>query len=351
MDQSSARQKVEAIPTTVPTRNLAKQTAVRPWAHLVAGASGGFATAILTSPLDVLRTRLQSDFYQLPSRSLHGTHPPLAPTRLLGVPLRHVRETFQIINSIHYTEGWRGFFRGLGPSLSGVVPATAIKFYVYGNCKRLGARVLNCKEDAAVVHAQAAIAAGIATATATNPIWLIKTRLQLDASRAESAGATTRRYKNSLDCVRQVLKQEGVGGLYRGLSASYLGTLETALHLVLYERFKLLYTRSLEGSSVQNDTARGLINWVSTSGAAGSAKLAAVLIAYPHEVVRTRLRQAPIENGVLKYTGLVQCFRSIWQQEGPLALYGGLTPHMMRSVPSAMITLGVYEFVLSLAGS
>lgn len=85
-----------------------------------------------------------------------------------------------------------------------------------------------------MVHAQAAMAAGMATATATNPIWLVKTRLQLDALNTQAAG-TPRRYANSLDCVRQVLQKEGIGGLYRGLSASYLGTIETMLHLVLYE--------------------------------------------------------------------------------------------------------------------
>lgn len=244
------------------------------------------ATAILTSPLDVLRTRLQSDYYHLLSRPIQAVYPPFkpAPTHLLGASLRHLRETIQIINSIHYTEGWRGFFRGLGPSLAGVVPATAIKFYVYGNCKRLGAHMLNCGEDTAIVHAQAAVAAGIATATATNPIWLIKTRLQLDKSRTEAGGVTARRYKNSLDCVRQVLRQEGIGGLYRGLSASYLGTIETALHLVLYERLKLLYSGALGGINMRNSTTWDeLTYWISTSGAAGSAKLAAVLVTYPHE--------------------------------------------------------------------
>jgi solute carrier family 25 protein 33/36 len=248
------------------------------------------ATAILTSPLDVIRTRLQSDLYRLPSRLTHGVYPPSkpSPARLLGASLRHVGETFQIGNSIYYTEGWRGFFRGLGPSLSGVVPATAIKFYVYGNCKRLGARMLNCKEDAAVVHAQAAIAAGIATSTATNPIWLIKTRLQLDASQTAAAGTTARRYKSSLDCVRQVVQQEGIRGLYRGLSASYLGTVETALHLVLYEQFKLLYCRALAGTDMPNDAAWSEV--LGTTGAAGSAKLAAGFIAYPHEVYHPPFR-------------------------------------------------------------
>jgi solute carrier family 25 protein 33/36 len=122
---------------------------------------------------------------------------------------------------------------------------------------RPGAQLLNCREDAAVVHAQAAVAAGIATATATNPIWLVKTRLQLDASRAEAAGSTARRYKNSLDCLRQVIRHEGVRGLYKGLSASYLGTVETALHLVLYEQFKVLSRRALGGTAAQNETTLG----------------------------------------------------------------------------------------------
>lgn len=186
--------------------------------------SGGFATAIATSPLDVLRTRLQSDFYQQqpPSASASAS----ASDRALHTS----HKTARIVSNIYRAEGWRAFFRGLGPSLAGVVPATAIKFYVYGNCKRIGAHVLGLGEDSTLIHAQAAISAGIATATATNPIWLVKTRLQLDKAQTATGN---RRYRNSLDCVRQVLRHEGLKGLYKGLSASYLGSVETALHLVM----------------------------------------------------------------------------------------------------------------------
>lgn len=194
-------------------------------------------------------------------------------------------KTARIVSNIYRAEGWRAFFRGLGPSLAGVVPATAIKFYVYGNCKRIGAHVLGYGEDSTLIHAQAAISAGIATATATNPIWLVKTRLQLDKAQAATGN---RRYKNSLDCVRQVLRQEGLGGLYKGLSASYLGSVETALHLVMYERLKTIMHKSL-GSPDGKETAtqKEITSWISTTGAAGSAKFAAALMAYPHEVRTT----------------------------------------------------------------
>lgn len=64
------------------------------------------------------------------------------------------------------------------------------------------------------------------------------------------------------------------------------------------------------------------------------------------QVARTRLRQAPTADGRPKYTGLVQCFRRVWMEEGLVGLYGGLTPHLMRTVPSAAIMFGMYEVIL-----
>ncbi|KAL4802778.1 mitochondrial carrier domain-containing protein [Aspergillus unguis] len=315
------------------------------WTHLVAGAAGGMATALLTSPLDVLRTRLQSDYYrsQLKTNIITPhTRPSLARTFI-----QHFSETFEILFSIHRTEGWRSLFRGLGPSLTGVVPATAIKFYAYGNCKRLYPEIFGLNKDATSTHALSAATAGVVTGTATNPIWLVKTRLQLDRSHMNSDGTTRPpMYRNSYDCVKQVIRQEGVKGLYRGLAASYLGVIETTLHLAAYERIKVMVAHHYErkGKAQSGEVTQGLI----MSGAAGVSKLIAVLIAYPHEVLRTRLRQAPMANGRQKYTGVVQCLRLMVKEEGIVALYGGLTAHMIRTVPSAAITLGTYELVLKL---
>ncbi|KAK7743774.1 Pyrimidine nucleotide transporter, mitochondrial [Cytospora paraplurivora] len=320
------------------------------WHHMVAGAIGGMTAATLTAPLDVLKTRLQSDFYQAQLRAARAAHAD-AGRNPLRAGWYHLTETLQILSSVPRQEGWRALFKGLGPNLVGVIPARAINFYVYGNGKRLISEYLNHGQEAAWVHLSAAVAAGVATGTATNPIWMIKTRLQLDRNVAEKSGggAATRQYRNSLDCIRQVLKNEGPRGFFKGLSASYLGVTESTLQWVLYEQMKKSLRHReerIEASGREKSWWDHTVDYTGKAGAAGGAKLFAAVLAYPHEVARTRLRQAPTEGGRPKYTGLVQCFKLVWKQEGVAGLYGGLTPHLMRTVPSAAIMFGMYEVIL-----
>lgn len=44
----------------------------------------------------------------------------------------------------------------------------------------------------------------------------------------------------------------------------------------------------------------------------------------------------------------MQCFKLVWKEEGLMGLYGGLTPHLMRTVPIAAIMFGMYEGILRL---
>ena len=146
--------------------------------------------ATLTSPLDVLKTRLQSDFYQTQLRELKASSPLPPRSTLTSIPRSayiHLKETVQILGSIYQHEGFRALFRGLGANLIGVVPARSINFYVYGNGKRILNERFNPegRENPWSIHLVAAATAGILTGTATNPIWLVKTRLQLDKKQCQ----------------------------------------------------------------------------------------------------------------------------------------------------------------------
>ncbi|CAN8100071.1 unnamed protein product [Discula destructiva] len=354
-----SRETGSSIPEARPSPETSRVTATsfaKSWHHLVAGAVGGMTAATLTAPLDVLKTRLQSDFYQ---SQLRASRAALAHSHVHMNPLRaslfHLTETLQILAAVKNNEGYRALFKGLGPNLLGVIPARSINFYVYGNGKRLISEYGNDGHEAAWVHLSAGIVAGIATSTATNPIWLIKTRLQLDKKVAEKAGgggvASARQYRNSVDCIRQVFRDEGLRGFFKGMSASYLGASESTLQWVLYEQMKKSLRHREErivASGREMTWWDHTVEYTGKAGAAGGAKLVAAVLAYPHEVARTRLRQAPLADGRLKYTGLMQCFKLVWKEEGMLGLYGGLTPHLLRTVPSAAIMFGMYELILRL---
>lgn len=316
----------------------------KPWVHFVAGGVGGTVGAVVTSPLDVIKTRLQSDVYHTMYNKVPKSGNPLIQA------FQHLGETGAVLRGMYQSEGVRSLFKGLGPNLVGVIPARSINFFTYGASKDF--LVKNFSKDKQQpneetwMHLVSGINAGFVTSTATNPIWLIKTRLQLDKSKGKN-------YKNSWDCLKSVIKHEGFTGLYKGLSASYLGGIESTIQWVLYEQMRMFINkRSLQihGSDPSKKTTKDhVLEWSARSGAAGLAKFMASLITYPHEVVRTRLRQAPLaETGKPKYTGLVQCFKLVIKEEGFASMYGGLTPHLLRTVPNSIIMFGTWELVVRL---
>ena len=189
----------------------------------------------------------------------------------------HNSSVNSIRRDIYRDESPRALFKGLGATLVGVIPARSINFFTYGNGKQIIAQRFNGGVENSYVHLSAAAFAGIVTGTATNPIWVVKTRLQLIADHAKTAQSTSRKsLVSSLDMVKQIAREEGIRGFYKGLSASYLGVTEGTIQWVLYEKLKRLNTES-QGKG-------GFREWVGMLGSAGTAKCVASLITYPHEV-------------------------------------------------------------------
>lgn len=88
-----------------------------PVTHCAAGAvAGGFAAA-LTTPMDVVKTMLQT----------RGTASDPA--------LRNVNGFAEGIRLLHQREGFRGFFKGVKPRVITTMPSTAICWSAYEACK------------------------------------------------------------------------------------------------------------------------------------------------------------------------------------------------------------------------
>jgi solute carrier family 25 protein 33/36 len=122
---------------------------------------------------------------------------------------------------------------------------------------------------------------------------------------------------------------------------------------LLYEELKK--RRNLNGTPTQGRT---IWEWTEYFGCAALAKCTAAILTYPHEVIRTRLRESPSgsstsksNRSIYKYNGFVQTGRLIVHEEGLRALYGGISVHLMRTVPNAAIMFLCFEGAVHFANS
>lgn len=296
--------------------------------NIIAGGAAGATGALITCPLEVLKTRLQSGnrstLVSPFSSSVHSSasHEGTSNLRRLASFVRESK-TWTALLSIAEKEGIRGLWKGLGPTLVGVIPSRATYFSVYSSTKQY-LTAQNGHQETPVVHFASAGIAGCTATTLTNPLWMIKTRLQLE----------TQRSSGSFTTAVNIIRREGILNLWQGLSASYLGIFETCLQWVIYEKMKQLYRQDI---SADNSDPGPLLLF----SFASVSKLVASISWYPHEVARTRLR----EEGHT-YRGLFDCFRRMIKEEGPLRLYSGMGVHLLRVVPNSAITFMTFELIV-----
>jgi solute carrier family 25 protein 33/36 len=256
--------------------------------NFLAGGLSGTVSSTLTAPLEVIKTQLQS------SRASGKLNP------------------MQVCKEIIQIDGPGGLFKGLQPLLIGIIPTRAIYFWAYAGTKTaLNATLGNSPLN----HLASAFSAGITSNTITTPLWMVKTRFQILAD--TSVGQ--RKYKNYQDVIKAIYKEEGPPGFFKGLTASYVGCFEGAIQWIIYEKAKkyLSQPKPILSSTGVSYTPREERTPTPTEyfAAAAISKFVAVCLTYPHEVVRTRMREQAT-NGAFKYTGFVNTLQVIGKEEG-----------------------------------
>lgn len=302
--------------------------------------------ATVTCPLDVVRTRLQSSSGATFKSLAAG--PRVNTSGWFRPPM-----TIRVLMWIGRTEGIKGLWKGLPPTLVGVVPARSVYFLTYATAKATYGAALGSDHHAGV-HMASAATAGAVTTTLTNPIWLVKTRMQIqDAALVTAAktggGAPNFYYSSSLDAFKQIYAKEGLKGFMKGLSASYLGISEGVLNIMLFEQGKLFAVYVKTGlQAAQVRTASDHLSPLEMFIIGAFARLIATTTTYPHEVLRTRLREQTSSGSTAKYRGLAHAARTIVAEEGLRGMYRGMVPHVVRVVPSSAIMFTTYESVVKL---
>jgi len=291
--------------------------------NLLSGGVAGTIASCLTNPLEVIKTQLQSSSVSQGEFSKAAGHP------------------YTIAQRIFAADGVAGFWKGLKPTLIGVIPARSIYFYSYEQTKNALSRKDILPEGSVGNSIVSGFMAGLASNTITNPIWMVKTRVQLLAD--HSAGQVI--YNSYGDAIRTIFREEGIGGFYRGLSASYWGCTEGAVQFLFYEQIKtrLLATQNREREEMGLPPSKQLPK-AKYFFSAAFAKGVASIMTYPHEVARTRLREQA-RSGVFKYNGMWNTIGIIAKEEGRSGLYAGMGVHLSKVVPNSAIMFLTYELV------
>jgi solute carrier family 25 (mitochondrial citrate transporter), member 1 len=184
-----------------------------------------------------------------------------------------------------------GLYKGLGAVLTGIVPKMAIRFTSFEAYKQMLA------DQNGVVTGKATflagLAAGVTEAVAVvTPMEVIKIRLQAQHhSMADPLDIP--KYRNAAHALYTVVKEEGAGALYRGVSLTALrqGS-NQAVNFTAYTYFKealYRYQPEFNGGNLPGwqTTVIGLV-----SGAMGPLSNA------PIDTIKTRLQKTPAEPGV-----------------------------------------------------
>uniref|UniRef100_A0A0W0F1L7 EF-hand domain-containing protein n=1 Tax=Moniliophthora roreri TaxID=221103 RepID=A0A0W0F1L7_MONRR len=171
-------------------------------------------------------------------------------------------------------------------------------------------------------------AAGGCQVIFTNPLEIVKIRLQVQGEAAKAEGAVPR---GAIHIVRQL----GVLGLYKGASACLLRDIPfSAIYFPAYGHLKSdLFKEGYNGKQ---------LSFVETLAAAGIAGMPAAYLTTPADVVKTRL-QVEARKGQTHYKGLRDAFVKIYREEGFAALFKGGPARVLRSSPQFGFTLLAYE--------
>ncbi|CAG9580153.1 mitochondrial carrier protein-like protein [Leishmania major strain Friedlin] len=317
--------------------------------HTVASQLGGATSTILLYPVDVVRIRFTSQ---------DGTH-----TREHnGQTYRSIVKAFQLI----YREegGLPAFFRGCHVSVCGTACAWGVYMYLYRRqwtwyeawqakrreAHRSGSGGSRFSEPGSPAACYAAtwqnllerfgfsIVASCTSAVVCNPIWLLKTRMQLEEASARTADVP-RNFRTFRGGLLNTVQTTGVRSLWRGVSAQMVLAVPNAFNLPLYDTIKAAVI----------GVRRGEVSVLDVCVCSTVTKVVLALVCQPVLVVKTRLQDHRARTGELQYRSFLQSIRAMWNQGGLAAFYRGTVPSMCQTVPRSVFMFVFYEHFLKAA--
>lgn len=177
-------------------------------ASLIAGACAGVSSTLCTYPLELVKTRLTIE------KNMYD-----------GILDAFVK--------ILKNEGPAELYRGLVPSLVGVIPYAATNYFAYDSLKKTYRKVMKQEKIGNMETLLIGSLAGAISSSATFPLEVARKHMQVGALHGRHV------YKNVFHALSSILEREGIPGLYKGLGPSCMKLVPAAgISFMCYEAMK-----------------------------------------------------------------------------------------------------------------
>ncbi|XP_063902175.1 mitochondrial carnitine/acylcarnitine carrier protein-like [Zophobas morio] len=283
----------------------------KPIQSFVAGGFGGISLVVTGHPLDTIKVRIQT------MEVKSGSTPPYT----------GFVDCFQ---KVIKREGIKGLFKGMAAPVGVITPVYSLCFLGYSLGQQLFCEQGTYKHLNDIENVVRIGLAGAFTSLFTSPVLApgerIKCILQIQSSAKDNM-----KFKGPVGCGKALFTEGGFRSLARGFCATLTrDCVGSAFYFSTYEYLKNFFTPA-------NGNGPTAIGTLIAGGFAGIMYWITVL---PIDTLKSKLQIAPLT----KYpNGMRSVFVEMIRTDGPLALYRGLIPVVLRAFPANAACFFGYE--------
>lgn len=193
----------------------------------VAGAIAGVSAVVTTYPLDLIKTRLtlQKEGVAADGSKLEKTYSGIADCAI----------------KMAKQEGPASLYKGLATTIQGVIPFEAVQFWFYGFIRDEREKQVQAvgKEMKTLDFLVLGCISGAVAQTFAYPFDLIRKRMM---AQSKAKGMLAEKYSGTGDAFKQIIRDEGFFGLYKGTVPNLLKVCPyAAIMWASYEQMKRLF--------------------------------------------------------------------------------------------------------------
>ncbi|XP_072961770.1 mitochondrial carrier protein CoAc1-like [Typha angustifolia] len=199
-----------------------------PIVDLLAGSTAGGTAVLCTYPLDLARTKLA---YQVSNPSQPGNA-----RRSINVQpvYRGIKDVFK---KVYMEGGVRSLYRGVGPTLIGILPYAGLKFYIY---EELKTQVPEEYKKSVMLRLSCGALAGLFGQTLTYPLDVVRRQMQVQSQQPLNL-LNGPPITGTLQGLSTIIQTQGWRQLFSGLSLNYLKVVPSvAIGFTAYDMMKAL---------------------------------------------------------------------------------------------------------------